>query len=61
MLTDGDLAVWAVGLDDLSGWWRVVGSDADVPARRAARTLTRQEVRGVKGPHPFRKLQQRIL
>jgi len=38
MLTDGDLAVWAAGLDDLSGWWRVVGSDADVPARRAART-----------------------
>jgi len=39
----------------------VVWSDADVPARRAARTLTRQEVHGMKGPHPFRKLQQRIL
>jgi hypothetical protein len=39
----------------------VIWSDANVPVRRAARTLTRQEVRGMKGPHPLRKLQQRIL
>jgi hypothetical protein len=39
----------------------VVWSDANVPVRRAARTLTRQEVRGMKGSHPLRKLQQRIL